>query len=109
MDGVDDFMRPLKREAAAMSMDLDDDAMSSASGRKRQKRFVWDSDMGFVSRDEQRARQQPPRPIAQNEAERILNVLESMRTPLGDARRDASARSSMTVSHLSVFLPFPVV
>lgn len=104
-DIVDEVMRPPKRDAAAMSVDLEEeDAMSSiGGGHKRQKRFVWDADMGFVSRDEQRARRQPPKPVPQNEAERILNVLESMRTPLGDARKDASARSSMTVSSL---LPF---
>ena len=48
--------------------------------------------MGFVDADElERSRPRPPPP--QNEAERILRALESMRTPLGDARREGIVRS----------------
>lgn len=89
----------LKR-GASMSID-GDSMMSDANPRKRQ--MVWDAELGFVSRQEQIAAR-PPKPIANNEAERLLNALEGMRTPLGDARRDSSARSS----HQAINIPLAV-
>ncbi|PWN36678.1 uncharacterized protein FA14DRAFT_159099 [Meira miltonrushii] len=89
----------LKR-GASMSID-GDSMMSDANPRKRQ--MVWDSELGFISRQEQIAAR-PPKPTANNEAERLLNALEGMRTPLGDARRDSAARSS----HQPINIPLAV-
>ena len=51
--------------------------------------MVWDSEKGFVRESELRA--EAPKPVHQNEAERILFALESMRkTPLSDARKTPS-------------------
>lgn len=39
-----------------VSMSIDgDEAMSEAGSRKRQKQMVWDAELGFVSKDDQRA------------------------------------------------------
>lgn len=68
--------------------------------------MVWDKELGFISREDLKAMgewnatrgvclpmlmqllcsTEPQQPIARNEAERVLNFLEGMRTPLGDAR-----------------------
>lgn len=77
----------LKR-GASMSVD-GDETMSEIAPRKRQK-MVWDAELGFVSKMDVRARQ-GPRPAAKNEAERLLNALEGMRTP---ETRGESSRSS---------------
>ena len=88
--------------------DATDAPAEQPSARKR--RIVWDPAMGFVDADElERSRPRPPPP--QNEAERILRALESMRTPLGDARREGIVRSqsmpSWQTTSISVPLPAP--
>lgn len=92
----------LKR-GASMSID-DDSVMTDVNPRKRQ--MVWDPKLGFISRQEQIAAR-PPKPVANNEAERLLNALESMRTTLGDARRDGTARST-TPSRRTINVPLAV-
>lgn len=80
--------------------------VTESSSRKR--RMVWDPEMGFVDVEDLAARR-PPAPPPQNEAERILRALESMRTPLGDARRERIIRSQSRPSwSLSAPIPVPL-
>lgn len=91
-----------KRDETAAEVEHED----TPSARKR--RMVWDPEMGFVDADDLEARRPKP-PPPQNEAERILRALESMRTPLGDARREGIVRSqSMPSWHTSsISVPLP--
>ncbi|CAO1633107.1 unnamed protein product [Parajaminaea phylloscopi] len=105
-----------KRDAAEAlglgNLDLDDrasDMASSVNGSARKKQMMWDPEHGFISLDELRALE-PPKPAPRNEAERILSVLEGMRTPLGDARKAGSTRTSVPsrlTQTISVPLPTP--
>ncbi|PWN53986.1 hypothetical protein IE53DRAFT_365862 [Violaceomyces palustris] len=98
----------LGKRDADMSVDMDEDRMSSISQSARKRQMVWDSELGFISREELRAREPAP-PVPKNEAERILNVLESMRTPLGDARRENNVRTMTPSRHMNtVPVPLPV-
>ena len=89
-------------------MEMDNDSHYVPSSRKR--RMVWDPEMGFVDAEDLAARRPPP-PPPQNEAERILRALETMRTPLGDARRErlikSRSRSSWHLTSIPVPLPTP--
>lgn len=61
-------------------------APSTSMPKIRKGPLVWDGEQGFVREAELRADSQPP--VHQNEAERILFALESLRkTPLSDARK----------------------
>lgn len=73
----------------------------------RKRRMVWDPEMGFVDAEDL-ARRRPPPPPPQNEAERILRALESMRTPLGDARREKIVRARATPAWHSHSVPVPL-
>jgi hypothetical protein len=63
--------------------------------RPRKKQMVWDPVLGFVSQEEVERKAEESRPVPKNEAERILNVLEGLRDPLGDSR--TSRRVSITL------------
>jgi len=69
--------------------------------------MLWDPEMGFVDTEDMAAHRPPP-PPPQNEAERILRALESMRTPLGDARRERLMRSRSVPSWHSKSIPVPL-
>lgn len=86
------------------SLDLDEHGSEVGSAKKKQ--MVWDPEMGFISTEELRARQ-PARPVPRNEAERILDVLEGMRTPLGEARKELNSRPS-TPSRLTQTIAIPL-
>ena len=84
---------------------IEEESTFVPSARKR--RMVWDPEMGFVDTEDLASRRPPP-PPPQNEAERILRALESMRTPLGDARRDKLIRSQSLPSWHSTSIPIPL-
>ena len=84
---------------------IEEESTYVPSARKR--RMVWDPEMGFVDTEDLASRRPPP-PPPQNEAERILRALESMRTPLGDARRDKLIRSQSLPSWHSTSIPIPL-
>jgi hypothetical protein len=74
----------------------------------RKGQMVWNADAGFVRADrlvpgECRSRDfltdatEPTQPLLQNDAERILHALESLRTPLTDARSSAELRKAVNV------------
>ncbi|UZJ57490.1 hypothetical protein CBS101457_006810 [Exobasidium rhododendri] len=92
-----------------MSMSLDgDDSMSDLAPRKRQKQMVWDQTLGFVSKDDLRARQ-IPKAQPKNEAERLLNALEGMRPPLTGATQTWGEGSrSGTPSRQMMSVPVPL-
>lgn len=95
-----------KRTPSAYETEHEENAPDFSSSRKR--RVVWDPEMGFVDVEDLAARR-PPAPPPQNEAERILRALESMRTPLGDARRERIIRSKAQPSwSLSAPIPVPL-
>lgn len=73
----------------------------------RKRRMIWDPEMGFVDAEDLESRRPVP-PPPQNEAERILRALESMRTPLGDARREGLIRSQSMPSWSLASVPVPV-
>lgn len=88
--------------------------MGSQVGSAQKRQMVWDPELGFVSSQELKARNARPEP--KNEAEKILSVLEGMRTPLSDARKpvasvDASRSQrqhpSRMMQSISVPLPAP--
>ena len=87
---------------------IEEESTFVPSARKR--RMVWDPEMGFVDTEDLASRRPPP-PPPQNEAERILRALESMRTPLGDARRDklicSQSLPSWHSTPISIPLPMP--
>ncbi|WFD42779.1 hypothetical protein MPSI1_001429 [Malassezia psittaci] len=96
-----------KRDPSTAEPDQDDaHADQQPSARKRQ--MAWDPSIGFVDVNELEQKRRKPAP-PQNEAERILRALESMRTPLGDARREGMFRSqSMPSWHTSsISVPLP--
>ncbi|WFC98692.1 hypothetical protein MYAM1_001424 [Malassezia yamatoensis] len=96
-----------KRDPSTAEPDQDNaNADQQPSARKRQ--MAWDPSIGFVDVNELEQKRPKPAP-PQNEAERILRALESMRTPLGDARREGMFRSqSMPSWHTSsISVPLP--
>ncbi|KAL7414117.1 hypothetical protein BDY24DRAFT_370012 [Mrakia frigida] len=92
LSSVPPHLRPLPRSASVVSLDNSRRSMSVTDepDRKRSKsrgQMVWQPEEGFLSKItvEQRA---VPSPLpTSNAAERILLALESMRSPLLDARR----------------------
>lgn len=106
-----------------VDMSVDGDEMySEATPRKKQKQMVWDAEMGFVSKEELRAKSEcclnkrnvrdvahlghvllsggPSKPMAQNEAERLLNALEGMRSsPMVGGSN--SRRGTVSIGRLS--------
>lgn len=95
-----------KRNPSAHMADAEHDEHMPEFSSSRKRRMVWDPEMGFVDVEDLAARRPPP-PPPQNEAERILRALESMRTPLGDARRERIIRSQSQPS-FSLSAPIPV-
>ena len=83
-----------------MSVDGDDDRLTPASARKRQ--MVWHPQYGFISQEELKAREPKP-PSPKNEAERLLNVLESMRKP--KTTNFAGPAASRVLAPISVPVP----
>ena len=94
-----------KRDVPTVDVTIDDQTTYTPSARKR--RMLWDPEMGFVDTEDMAAHRPPP-PPPQNEAERILRALESMRTPLGDARREKLMRSRSVPSWHSKSIPVPL-
>ena len=94
-----------KRDVPTTDVTIDDQTTYMPSARKR--RMLWDPEMGFVDTEDMAAHRPPP-PPPQNEAERILRALESMRTPLGDARRERLMRSRSVPSWHSKSIPVPL-
>ena len=94
-----------KRDVPTVDVTIDDQTTYTPSARKR--RMLWDPEMGFVDTEDMVAHRPPP-PPPQNEAERILRALESMRTPLGDARREKLMRSRSVPSWHSKSIPVPL-
>ena len=94
-----------KRDVPTVDVTIDDQTTYMPSARKR--RMLWDPEMGFVDTEDMAAHRPPP-PPPQNEAERILRALESMRTPLGDARRERLMRSRSVPSWHSKSIPVPL-
>ena len=94
-----------KRDVPMADVALDDHTTYTPSARKR--RMLWDPEMGFVDTEDVAAHRPTP-PPPQNEAERILRALESMRTPLGDARREKLIRSRSVPSWHSTSIPVPL-
>ncbi|KDN53171.1 hypothetical protein K437DRAFT_118024 [Tilletiaria anomala UBC 951] len=74
------------------------------SSRKRRKQMIYDPELGFVTPEELQARRPAP-PPPKNEAEAILNHLERLRTPLGDARR--GLQSSPISNRILAPVPVP--
>lgn len=97
---------PTSPVSAAASKRLGSLAPSTSMPAIRRGQMIWDSEKGFVRESELRAgayarlpsrgpgrayKTEAPKPVHQNEAERILFALESMRkTPLSDARKTPS-------------------
>ncbi|KAK4687194.1 hypothetical protein P7C73_g2935, partial [Tremellales sp. Uapishka_1] len=69
----------------------------------RKGQMVWDAEKGFVRESELKA-VAAPKPIPKNDAERILQALEEMRTPLEDARKGSLVASSSNHRSLPVEL-----
>lgn len=95
-----------KRNPSTHEAEAQHDEVATEFSSSRKRRMVWDPEMGFVDVEDLAARRPPP-PPPQNEAERILRALESMRTPLGDARRERIIRSQSRPSW-SLTAPIPV-
>jgi hypothetical protein len=81
--------------------------------RPRKKQMVWDPVLGFVTQEEVERKAKESRPVPRNEAERILNVLEGLKDPLGDGRapRRVSSPPSLLFGiflsgHVLNLLPF---
>lgn len=67
-----------------MSVDGDSERLG-AMGTPSKRRMVWHPELGFISHEELKARE-PKLPSPKNEAERLLNVLETLRKPINTAR-----------------------
>ncbi|KAJ1021666.1 hypothetical protein NDA16_003802 [Ustilago loliicola] len=67
-----------------MSVDGDSERLG-ATGTPSKRRMVWHPELGFISHQELKARE-PKLPSPKNEAERLLNVLETLRKPTNTAR-----------------------
>lgn len=66
-------------------IDMSVDGDSAAMGTPSKRRMVWHPELGFISHEELKAREPKP-PSPKNEAERLLNVLETLRKPTATAR-----------------------
>ncbi len=66
-------------------IDMSVDGDSAATGTPSKRRMVWHPELGFISHEELKAREPKP-PSPKNEAERLLNVLETLRKPTATAR-----------------------
>ncbi|KAJ1594692.1 hypothetical protein NDA11_001104 [Ustilago hordei] len=61
-------------------IDMSVDGDSQRFGTPSKRRMVWHPELGFISHEELKARE-PKLPSPKNEAERLLNVLETLRKP----------------------------
>ncbi|EST08297.2 hypothetical protein PSEUBRA_002046 [Kalmanozyma brasiliensis GHG001] len=64
-----------------------------AAGTPSKRRMVWHKDHGFISHEELKALE-PRLPSPKNEAERLLNALETMRKPTATSRGVGLARGA---------------
>ncbi|SPO31219.1 related to Nuclear pore complex protein Nup214 [Ustilago trichophora] len=85
-----------------MSVDGDSERLGAA-GTPSKRRMVWHPDLGFISHEELKARE-PKLPSPKNEAERLLNVLETMRKPTNTSRGVGFSRGPPT----SINVPAPI-
>ncbi|SPO30142.1 related to Nuclear pore complex protein Nup214 [Ustilago trichophora] len=85
-----------------MSVDGDSERLGAA-GTPSKRRMVWHPDLGFISHEELKARE-PKLPSPKNEAERLLNVLETMRKPTNTSRGVGFGKGPPT----SINVPAPI-
>ncbi|CDR99495.1 hypothetical protein [Sporisorium scitamineum] len=80
-----------------INMSIDGD--SERFGTPSKRRMVWHPELGFISHEELKARE-PKLPSPKNEAERLLNVLETMRKPMATSKGVGLARGPPTQIHV---------
>ncbi|GAC97743.1 essential component of the nuclear pore complex [Pseudozyma hubeiensis SY62] len=80
-----------------MSVDGDSERLGAA-GTPSKRRMVWHPELGFISHEELKARE-PKLPSPKNEAERLLNVLETLRKPTS-SRGAAQAKGPSAQIHV---------
>ncbi|CBQ69895.1 related to Nuclear pore complex protein Nup214 [Sporisorium reilianum SRZ2] len=80
-------------------IDMSIDGDSERFGTPSKRRMVWHPELGFISHEELKARE-PKLPSPKNEAERLLNVLETMRKPTATSRGVGLARGPSTQIHV---------
>ncbi|TKY88140.1 hypothetical protein EX895_002850 [Sporisorium graminicola] len=78
-----------------MSIDGDSERLGTPSKR----RMVWHPELGFISHEELKARE-PKLPSPKNEAERLLNVLETLRKPTAASKGVGLARGPPSQIHV---------
>ncbi len=84
-----------------MSVDGDSERLG-AVGTPSKRRMVWHKDHGFISHEELKALEPKP-PTPKNEAERLLNVLETLRKPTASSKDVGHARGAS--AHINVPAP----
>ncbi|SNX86693.1 related to Nuclear pore complex protein Nup214 [Melanopsichium pennsylvanicum] len=85
-----------------MSVDGDSERLGAA-GTPSKRRMVWHPELGFISHEELKSREPKP-PTPKNEAERLLNVLETLRKPTNTSRGLGSTNGPPT----SINVPAPI-
>ncbi|KIS66496.1 uncharacterized protein UMAG_05489 [Mycosarcoma maydis] len=81
-----------------MSVDGDSERFGAA-GTPSKRRMVWHPELGFISHEELKARE-PKLPSPKNEAERLLNVLETLRKPTATSRGLGQTKGASAQIHV---------